>query len=266
MLNNGQGAGLYVESGNLLFKQETLPEATAAQETMAAEAIIRATAVMGGRVAGVGTRDLAAGVSFLHRQDPASLTWISLNIVDRRSSTPLFSPVLFHQAGPLKVAILALTNHSPLEQRAETVTAVPWQDVLPGALEKIRPHADFIILLSDYPLEDNRMIARNHGAIDLILQSGQVMGNLPPMLVHNALIVQTAPRSQYLGVLDLDWNGPGPWVRELAGVPELNPGSGSTYRYQFIAVRTSLRPDPEVEALVQQTQRRIAQAQAEDCR
>ena len=266
MLNNGEGASLYVESGNLLFKRETLPAATAAQEIMAAEAIIRATAVMGGRVAGVGSRDLAAGVVFFHRQDPASLTWISLNIVDRQSGYPLFSPALFHQAGPLKVAILALTNHGILEQRAETVTAVPWQDVLPDALEEIRPHADFIILLSDYPLEENRMIARNHGAIGLILQSGQVMGNLPPMLVHNSLIVQTAPRGQYLGVLDLDWNGPGPWVRELTGVPELKGGSVSTYRNQFIAVHASLRPDPEVEALVQQTQRRIAQAQAEDCR
>lgn len=94
------------------------------------------------------------------------------------------------------------------------------------------------------------------------------MGNLPPMVVHNALIAQTGPRGQYLGVLDLQWNGPGRWARELAGAPELNPGSVSTYRNQFVALRTSQRPDPEVEALVEQTQRRItriAQAQTEDC-
>lgn len=235
---------------------------------MAAEAIIRATEIMGGNIVGVGTRDLAAGAAFLQQRKPASQTWLSLNLVDPLSKIPLFCQVLFHQAGSIRVAILALTNHGPWADHAETILALPWQDVLPGALAEIGPQADFIILLSNYPLEENRSIARNHGAINLILQSGQVMGNLPPMVVHNALIAQTGPRGQYLGILDLNWNGPGRWARELAGVPELNPGSVSTYRNQFVALRASLRPDPEVEALVQNTQRRIAriaQAQAEDC-
>jgi 2',3'-cyclic-nucleotide 2'-phosphodiesterase (5'-nucleotidase family) len=255
-----------VESGNLLFAQETLAEHTATGERMTAEAIIRATAAMGGGIAGVGTRDLAAGVAFLQHQEPAPLTWLSLNLVDPLSRKPLFPQVLFHQAGPLKVALLALTDHGPLAGRTEAVLALPWQDVLPGVLAEIGTQADFVVLLSNYPLAENRTIARNHGAINLILQSGQVMGNLPPMVIHNALIAQTGPRGQYLGVLDLHWNGSGQWTREIVGVPELNPGSLSTYRNQFIALRTSLRPDPEVEALVQQTQRRIAQAQTEDCR
>ncbi|MBM9537983.1 hypothetical protein [Desulfobulbus alkaliphilus] len=255
-----------MESGNLLFSRETLAEDTSAREKMAAEAIIRATASMGGGIASVGTRDLAAGITFLHQQTPAQLTWLSLNLVDPMSRRPLFPPVLFRQAGPLKVAILALTNHVPLVKHTENVLALPWQDVLPAALAEIGPRADFIILLSNYPLEENRKMARTHGAINLILQSGQVMGNLPPMVVNNALIAQTGPRGQYLGVLDLHWNGSGPWTRELTGVQRLNSESVSTYNNQFIALRTSLRPDPEVEALVRKTQERIAQAQTEDCR
>ncbi len=254
-----------MESGNLLFSRETLADDTAVGERMAAEAIIRATATMGSGIAGVGTRDLSAGIAFLQHQEPVPLTWLSVNLVDPFSKKPVFPQVLFHQAGSIRVAILALTNHGPLAGRTETMLALPWQDVLPGVLAEIRSQADFIILLSNYPLAENRNIARNHGAINLILQSGQVMGNLPPMVIHNALIAQTGPRGQYLGVLDLHWNGSGQWTREIAGVPELDSGSVSTYRNQFIALRASLRPDPDVEALVQQTQRRIAQALTDDC-
>jgi 2',3'-cyclic-nucleotide 2'-phosphodiesterase (5'-nucleotidase family) len=254
---------LILNSGNLLFKTDTLAAGEAETAKITADTIVQATRKMGGTLAGIGTRDLAAGVSFLHRyQEPPNFSWLSLNIVDPATRKPLFTPVLLRQVGGVKVAILALTDPATLQDKSGEFRVLPWQESLQEALAKVRNEADFILLLSNYGLAENQEIARNCSAIDLILQAGHAVGNLTPIVIDKTLISQAEIRGKYLGVMDIDWNGHGRW-NEGTVTPQ-SPKNGqqlSTYNNRFIALKLSMSADPEVEALVQQTQQRIDKAQ-----
>ena len=208
---------LVVNGGNLLFKTDALPANDLEAAKLTADGIVQATRMMGGTLAGIGTRDLAAGIPFLRQhQKPPDFSLLSLNLVDPATRQPLFTPTVMRQVDSLQ----------------ETVA-------------KIRHEADFILLLSNYSLDENQEIARTCSDIDLILQAGHAVGNMTPILINKTLISQVETRGKYLGVLDIDWQGHGHW------------NEGTTYTNRFIALKLSMSNDPEVEALVQQTQQRV---------
>lgn len=249
---------LVVNGGNLLFKTDTLEPNALESTKIAADGIMQATRMMGGTMAGVGTRDLAAGLPFLQQyQTPPVFSWLSLNIVDPATRKPLFTPILRQEAGGLKVAVLALTDHRVLQNKAGDFQATPWREGLPDALTSLRQDADFILLLSNYDLAENQEIARTCPSIDLILQTGHAVGNMSPLQINQTLIAQAETRGKYLGVLDIDWNGHGRWSEENTPHPKLKSGLSSTYANRFIALKLATPNDPEVEALVQKTQQRI---------
>lgn len=243
-----------INSGNMLFKKEvTTAEMPAAR--IAAETILAATRTMGGKVMGIGDLDLAAGLPLLRAtHQPPDFSLLSINLVQPGTDKPLFAPVTWHQAGALRVAILGLTDHT-LVASGEGFQVLPWQQCLEQAVAEVKGKADFILLLSNYALAENQEIARKIPAIDCILQSGHVLGNMQPTVVKNTLISQTEIRGKYVGVLDIDWNGHGRW-REAT--PVIASGDdASTYRNSFEALKLSLRNDPAVEALVKDAQRRL---------
>ena len=253
---------LVVNGGNLLFKADALEPNNREAATVAADGIMQATRTMGGTLAGVGTRDLAAGIEFLRQyQTPPAFTWLSLNIVDPATRKPLFTPILQREVAGLKIAVLALTDHRALQNRGDTFQAKPWRETLPDALANLRQDADFILLLSNYDLAENQEVARTCTAIDLILQTGHAVGNMSPLQINQTLISQAETRGKYLGVLDIDWNGHGRWNEANTSQPQSKNGLPSTYTNRFIALKVSVPNDPEVEELVQKTQQRIDKLQ-----
>ena len=250
---------LIVNSGNLLFPADVLPPENMAAAKITAAGVIEANQKMGGVVAGVGSRDLAAGISFLRqRHKPDGWSWVSLNLVDPGTGKPVLAPVLWRQVNGLKVAVLGLADHTAVRAEAET-QALAWRDSLPAVLAEVQGKADFILLLSNYSLPDNQDIARSHDAIDLILQSGHVVGNMTPLLVNKTLIAQTETRGKYLGVLDVNWNGHGRWQEGEPSSPAATEGKTSVFANRFVALKLSVANDPEVEAVVRQTQRQLDQ-------
>lgn len=259
LVSDPQQPSLIVNSGNLLFKTDTLAPNELESTKIAADTIVQATRRMGDAIAGIGTSDLAAGISFLRQyQHPPDFTWLSLNIVDPATQKPLFTPVLLRQVGGLKIAVLAITNHAAMGNKSGEFQVMDWRTTLPQALVKAQSEADFILLLSNYSLAENQDIARSYGAIDLILQAGHAVGNMSPILINKTLISQTETRGKYLGVLDINWNGHDHWREEAESrqLPE-NKQQLSTYTNRFIALRESMANEPEVEALVRRTQQRI---------
>ena len=247
---------MFVDSGNLLFKAETLPPETLKTATLVAEGVLQATRKMGGTLSGVGSRDLAAGLDFLRKQHtPPAFTWLSLNVVDPVSGKPLFTPVLFRQAGTLKIAIMALTDHTLAPQQGNGFKVAPWQDVLPRALAELQGKADFILLLSNYSVIENKVIAETCHDLDLILQSGHVAGNMQPFQIAQTLIAQTDTRGKYLGVLDINWQVHGHWNEmEKPSQPPLEGGKkSSSFSNRFIAITPSIASDPEIDAIVKQS-------------
>lgn len=253
---------LVAETGNLLFKNDTLPPESLAPAKIGAEGVIEAITAMGSTFAGVGSRDLAAGELFLRRHHhPPTFSWLSLNTVDAVKGAPLFSPVLFKQVGQMRVAVLALTDHTPFAKPNSGLRVLPWQEVLPTALAGIKGKADLVILLSNYDLTTNKEIANTCTSLDLILQSGHVIGNMQPLLIEHTLIAQTETKGRYLGVLDLQWHGHGRWSedgRPPAGLAK--DETPSTFSHRFIPITPSTASDPGIEAIVQQTKNNLDKA------
>ncbi len=253
---------LIVNSGNLLFPADVLPPENMAAAKITAAGVIEANQKMGGVVAGVGSRDLAAGIAFLRqRHQPPGWSWVSLNLVDPETRKPLLAPVLWRQVNGLKIAVLGLADHTAVRAEAGETQALAWRDSLPAVLAEVQGEADFILLLSNYSLPDNQDIARSHDAIDLILQSGHVVGNMTPLLVNKTLIAQTETRGKYLGVLDVNWNGHGRWQEGEPSSPAATEGKTSIFANRFVALKLSVANDPEVEAVVRQTRRQLDQQQ-----
>ena len=243
-----------INSGNMLFPT---PPPPGELETAAinARTVVQATRTMGGKTMGIGNLDLAAGITLLQSvHQPPDFSLLSANLVAPAATTPIFAPVSWATAGDLQVAIIALTDHQGLAT-AEEFRVLPWEDVLEPVLATIASKADFILLLSNYPMAENQSIARRFDRIDCILQAGHVLGNKMPIIIKNTLISQTDIRGKYLGVLDIQWNGHGRWKEAVSPGAE---SDDSTYSNRFIALKMSLRNDPEVEAIVKQAQRTIA--------
>jgi 2',3'-cyclic-nucleotide 2'-phosphodiesterase (5'-nucleotidase family) len=263
LVNESHQPALIVTGGNLLFNADRLEPDTVESAKIAADGVQQASQKMGSEFAGIGSRDLAAGIAFLNQyQKPPAFTWLSLNLVDPVSRTPLFTPVLHRQVGDLKIAILALTDHAAFPHESREFRVTNWRNALPEVLAKVKETADITLLLSNYSLSENMEIARNHDSIDLILQAGHAIGNMTPTVVNKTLIAQAEIRGKYMGVMDIEWNGRGKW----SGGASLTPAretkqSASTYVNRFIALKQSLVSDPEIEALVKQTQRRLAKVE-----
>ena len=263
LVNDSQQPALIATGGNLLFKADRLETDAVEPAKIAADGVLQASQKMGVGFAGIGSRDLAAGIAFLNQyQKPPAFTWLSLNLVDPVSRTPLFAAVLHRQVGDLKIALLALTDHAAFPHESGEFVVTNWRNTLPKALAKVEKKVDITLLLSNYSLSENMEIARNHDSIDLILQAGHAVGNMTPTVVNKTLIAQAEIRGKYLGVMDIDWNGRGKWSKEAPSpLARETKQPASTFTNRFIALKQSLVSDPEIEALVKQTQRRMDKVQ-----
>lgn len=267
LINTSEQPTLIVTGGNLLFTRGRLTSEDAEAAKITAETVLRAHQKMGAGFAAIGSQDLEAGLPFLRQyHTPPAFTWLSLNLVDPSSRAPLFAPVLYRQVGGINIAILALTDHAALSLDQKDIQVADWRTTLPEALAALDKESDFVLLLSNYSLSENMEMARSNPTIDLILQAGHALGNMPPTVVKNTLITQTEIRGKYLGVMEIAWNGRGGgWQEE--GEQTASPllrgkkQAMSVYTNHFIPLKQSLASDPEIVNLVRQAQSRIEKRQ-----
>ena len=254
---------LVVAGGNLLFPSDRLDGEALEKAKITAGGVLEATRKMGATFAAVGSRDLAAGPSWLQlSHTPPAFSWVSANLVHPSSRTPLFTPVLHRQVGGVKIAILAVTDHTAFTAQQGDFLVQDWRDSLPAVVAAAAKEADCVLLLSNYSYSENLEIARTNPSIDLVLQIGHAIGNMEPAPVNNALLAQTEIRGKYLGVLEIDWLKRGSWherTTDLGAEEKKQPAS--LYSNRFIPLKQSIASDPEVEALVKQTQQRLNQVQ-----
>ncbi|NLX19195.1 MAG: hypothetical protein GXY53_07955 [Desulfobulbus sp.] len=257
---DGRKPTLVVTGGNLLFPTEHLETADAQRAKLTASAgIFAATQKMGATFAGVGTLDLAAGVKWLQElHKPPVFSWLSVNLVEPASRRPLFSPVLHRQVGPVRVAILAVTDHTVFPKPGNDFIVQDWRTSLAANAATAAKTADFILLLSNYPYSENLEIAHTINSIDVILQTGHAIGNMNPIPVNNALLIQTDIRGKYLGVLDIDWQYHGAWNEQsVPSEQKKEREGGSTYHNRFLPIQQSLAGDPQIESLLEQARQKI---------
>lgn len=209
---------LFVDSGNLLFKQAQIPNGPS-QEQLTAEGIIKIYAAMQVDAVAVAPLDLAAGLALLQTSQKQGFPWLSANLLDE-DGHPLFQPVRIKKIGKIKAGIIGLTG--AVSSLPAGVTHADWRTVLPALIKKTTRQCDILILLSSLSPAENQEIAQQFPAIHLILAADLNSGNMNPQQVNNTLITQTDRQGKYQGILTIDWNKNGRWgmarKEELTGM------------------------------------------------
>lgn len=274
--SNQRTPQLTLDGGNLLFKGKSTPGRNE-QARLTAATIVEAYNRMGYQAVGIGTGDLSGGSDFLHELAVKSkFTWLSANLVYKKTTRPLFPDHLSLVAGKLRIAIIGLTNHlrptaSPLENSVELK---PWREVLPGVMAGLLPAPDMVILLTDYESEECRAIAAATPGISLIIAAGSNASNITPQqFTDHTLLAQTGSQGKYLGVMNIAWLPSHIWSsapqsrdgeaqpdQDNFAVARENPGSPAaeaTFRNRFIAMESGQPDDPEVKELLNQANRKL---------
>ncbi len=200
---------LAVDAGALLFKEEQLPAGQEQQLKTTAMGIVSAYNETGFQAVGVSRQDLAAGLAFLLEvQKHSQFSWVSSNLVNKRNGKHHFAPHTLVKAGQLTVAILGLTGegNGSIFSPEDDALILPWQQALLPQIAQVQGKADMLILLSNYPEEENRKIAAAHPEIHLLVQAGTRKENMEPTLVNNTLITQVEQQGKYVALLNVSWN------------------------------------------------------------
>lgn len=202
-----QKPSLFVDSGNLLFKQSQIADGPS-QEQLTAEGIIRIYRTMKVDAVAVGSLDLASGLALLKGSKQEGFPWLSANLLDE-DGLPLFQPLRIKKIGKIKTGIIGLTG--AVSSLPAGVILADWRTVLPELIKKTSLQCDILILLSNLSPAENQEIARQFPALDLILAADTHGGNMNPQQVNNTMITQTAAQGKYQGILSIDWNKSGRW-------------------------------------------------------
>ena len=201
---------LALDSGTLLFKEEKIPPDQVQQRTATAQGIVSAYNAMSFAAVGVARQDLAAGLPFLLAlRQKSNFPWLSANLVSRTQGKPYFKPHTLITIAGMKIGVVGLTGDQgpdTLLTEKDNAVILPWEDILPKELARLKGHADMLILLSNLPTATNRKIAEKYPEIHLILQGGTASGNMAPERINNTLISQVEQQGKSVGILEVHWN------------------------------------------------------------
>jgi len=172
------------------------------------------------------------GTDFIRNQIKTLKTpFLSASVHKGEAKELLGRPYLIKELGPVKVGILALTAPPRSQPQIQAEGSAPLAGIK-KYLPTIKREANLIIVLSDLPEEENRVLASEFGDVQVILAA---RGKIPIENVNHAVIV--SPGQKYLARLDL-------WVDH----------NGRLLRHDFkcIDLSTDIVPDPDTEQFISQ--------------
>ncbi len=228
-----QGPLLILDGGSAFF-----PDIDKAQDgdreklLLNAEYICEAYNRMGYRAMAVGTSDLLLGLGELtHISERTKFTLLSANLAG--PGGPPFKTSAVFEVGGVKVGVIGLLLDSIGRIYLERV--LPGGKVLPvipaaqKAVQDLRGKADLIVLLSHVKQEVNRQLAREVGGIDIVIDPSIEYANHHPRIkdedweeqVGKTLILRADGNGSTVGVLEIDFRGPGTGIGSRARLAEL---------------------------------------------
>ncbi len=210
--------------------------------------IVEAMNRLGYRVSGVGFRELHMGAASLAKiRQAARFPLVSANLVRESDGKPWLPPGIVVEAGPLRVAYLAVLPHDPafrlpLPGGPVLVTGDP-VEALAAEVPAFRARADVVVVLATVPLPDARLLARKVPGIDWIV--GAAGNDLlhEPIREGSTRILYVENQGKYFGQVEL-WAAAG-------GRPGNAHGS-------LVGLYKGAPGDEEMEALIVET---LARAQ-----
>lgn len=165
----------------------------------------------------LGNREFHAWrIGFAAKVRRATFPVLCANVHSRRGPGKL--PVVPHTtvvtAGGVRVTFLGLTNPMvtsgmAVRHLSDFEFDLPSQVVADWA-GRLRPDCDLLVALTHIGRGRDEEIARTAPAIDLVI-GGHSHSSLPNgMRVGKTLVTQTGARLKHLGVIEIDFDGPGP--------------------------------------------------------
>ncbi len=161
---------------------------------------------MGYEVVNVGEKDLMMGFKFLSAMSQkAKFTFVSANLVDKKTQKPIFKPYVIKEVEGIKFGIVGLLDDffsSALQEKEPSLTILEPFSVSKSITKSIGEHCDLIVLLSQLGGSKDKKMARENPQIDLILGGGGEAKRAVMDRVNEVPIYRLEPRGGYLGRID----------------------------------------------------------------
>ena len=195
---------------------------------------------MGYDALNIGKLDLAMGLDFLLTlRGQARFTFISSNLVDKKTHQPLFKPYLIKIIKGYKVGIFGVL---PAEATGENTEFTILDPFIAAAeiVTKLKKQADLIVCLSNLGITEDKKLCKAVSGIQIIIGSGGSRSLLAkPVVEGKTIILQAFQKGEYMGILE---------VLEIRSIK----GSTQPYRYRntVVALDEKYPEHRDIKALV----------------
>ena len=204
-VKKGGSIPLILDSGNLLFNQNPIPDEMKTQMRLKADLLAEAYKKIGIDALNVGELDLAFGVNYLiDKRKKHGLPLVSSNIVYRDGGKEVFQPYIIKEVNVVKVAIFGLIPLLPNLGNDKDIKVLPPFDAARTMIGKLKGKADLIILLSNLGQQEDEKLAREVSGIDVIVGGRTRLLLQTPVKIGNTLILQAQDQGKQIGRLDLN--------------------------------------------------------------
>lgn len=238
-----------VDSGDLFFEKESIPDNLRQSATLKGQFIIDAYNRIGCDALNVGERDLALGAEFLKvLERKANFPFISANLTDRQNN-PLFKLYIIKKIGGRNVGIFGILGDTgQIASRVKQITqgTVILQDVVKSAelmVKELRGQVDLVIALTHQNVGRDWVIARRVQGIDIIIGGHDKQKVTDPYVADKTRIVQSGEKGQYLGQLEVT----------------IQPDGSKSYNNRLIPLGKAVPDDPSVKSMVKEYYRQVAE-------
>jgi 2',3'-cyclic-nucleotide 2'-phosphodiesterase (5'-nucleotidase family) len=200
VLNGLTGNVLVLDAGNALFRGTPDGRPTEGDDRRA-RLLLSTMGALGTKVLAVGHRDLVAGPEFLSAEaKKAGVRPISTNL--ELNGRAAFSRSVVIEQGGVKVAVLVASPAGPVSGAAGLVGA-PVLAALKAELARL-PVRDVTMVIDTGGYQGAMALAEAlSGSVDLVIQSGEFRGTVPPQRVKDTVLLASGQRGQSLAKLDL---------------------------------------------------------------
>ncbi|MCO4752836.1 MAG: hypothetical protein KC478_00070 [Bacteriovoracaceae bacterium] len=216
---------IYVDSGDMLFPSNTVPNTLADSIKFTADALANAQDLLGLKFFTPGDQDFALGVNYL--AELSKKVKFSFLISNAKKSLPIKSIPYSHvKVGDTNLVFLGIVNPDILSGDIRSYFEDPIES-LKKNLEEVKKmsfgsneKAPKLILLSHAGMNFDKVLAKKFPQIDWIIGSHSQAFLKEPETVGNVQIAQVLSRNHYMGEIKIPFNQKATSSYKLAAIDE----------------------------------------------
>lgn len=187
---------LLVDAGNITSGGRS-------HELLKFDYILRGMALMGYDAVNLGRREVNLDRdTLLQRVNGGSLPFLSCNVLDRRTSSPLAAPSLVRQVGGVRVGITGIVQADPQEVGPGLAVRPPLE-ALAAVLPGLQKQSDFLLVLAFAPADTQREIAAKFPEVGAVLGGDVPQSSGMVEKVNRTALFSVTEKGKVIGRLKL---------------------------------------------------------------